>query len=138
MSTLKEILYDELRIKAELSQEGVTFDPAILQKLNVGTARQEQIHCLFNTNRESDTNISLPSYFNLPNGLLTAFLHDRKAPNRLETDGKDFFIVRQNGDAIAITLGDRPGYYAEKTSDGTPMGTVAINTTGGVACGNGM
>ena len=132
MSTLKETLYDELRIKAELSQEGVTFDPAILQQLEVGRARQEQIHCLFNTNRESDTNISLPSYFTLPHGLITAFLHDRKAPNRLETDGKEFFVVRQNGEAIPISLGERPAYYAEKTSDGTPMGTVAVNTTGGV------
>jgi len=132
MSTLKETLYDELRIKAEISQEGVTFDRAILQQLDLGGQRQEQIQCLFNYNRESDASINLPPYFILPNGLIAQFLYDRKAPNRLETDGKEFFLVRQNGDALPVKFGTRPGYYTKKTSDGTPMGTVAIHNTDGV------
>ena len=132
MSTLKETLYDELRLKAEISQEGVTVDPRILQKLDLGGQRQEQIQCLFNYNRESDASLALPPYLILPNGLISLFLYDRKAPNRLDTDGKDFFLVRQNGDAVPVKFGERPKYYDKKTTDGTPMGTVAVYNTDGV------
>jgi len=132
MSTLKETLYNELRIKAEVSQEGIAFDPAILTSLQLGGRSQEQIQCLFNYNQESDAAQSLPSFIVLPNGLTTQFRHDRRAPNRLESDGKSFFLKRAGGEVIPISFLDRPTYYDKKTSDGTPMGTVAIHNTEGV------
>jgi hypothetical protein len=132
MSKLKEKLYEELTLKAELSQEGVTFDPSLAQYLGIGGQNQEQVLCLFNTNRESDASVQLPPYLILPHGLIVAFLFDRKAPNRLTFDGKGFYVVRQNGDAIPVKLGQRPGYYDKLTSDGTPMRTVAVHNTDGV------
>jgi hypothetical protein len=132
MTDLKEALYDELRVKAELSQEGITFDRALLGQLDLGRQRQEQIQCLFNYNREADATLDLPPYLVLPHGLIAQFLYDRKAPNRLESDGKGLFVVRQDGTSLPVTLGRRPDYYQKKTSDGTPMGTVAVHNTDGV------
>jgi hypothetical protein len=132
MSTLKEKLYDELQLKADIGVEGITFDRKILEQLSLGGKRQEQVQCLFNYNREVDAKLDLPPFLHLPHGLTTIFLYDKKAPNRLTFDSTGFYVVRQNGDAIPVSFSERPGYYDKLTSDGTSMRTVAVHNTDGV------
>jgi hypothetical protein len=132
MSTLKERLYEELALKAAISQEGVTFDPAVLRHLDLGGAAQENVNCLFSYSREVHAGLDIPPYFILPNGLISLFNYDRRSPNRLEHDGRSFFVVRRDGNAIPVTFGKRPGYYDKLTSDGTAMRTVAVHNTDNV------
>ena len=132
MSTIKERLYEELSLKAHLAQEGITFDPAIFRHLAVGSVYQEQVHCLFEYDTDTHVNLELPPTIILPNGLLTLFNYTRKSSNRLEHDGKQFFVVRRDGSSIPVDFVKRPRYYSKKTSDGTEMRTVAIYNTDGV------
>lgn len=132
MSNLTQRLYDELQLKAEIGQEGITFDPQIFTALAVGKDHQEQVHCLFEYDTDTHEGIDLPPYIVLPHGLITLFNYTKRSPNRLETDGKQFFVVRRDGQAIPISFTKRPAYYDKKTSDGTPMRTVAVHNTDGV------
>ncbi|MGC3997706.1 MAG: radical SAM protein [Anaeromyxobacter sp.] len=129
MSTLKERQYQELEQKAHLSQEGVTFDPAVFQHLPVGSELQEQVHTLFEYDTDTHVGLELPPYLVLPHGLTAIFNYNRRSPNRLERDGKRFYLVRRDGDAVPLDFVRRPAYYGRKTSDGTPMRTVAVHNT---------
>src|SRR5512138_1419766 len=114
MTTRKDVLYRELQQKAELAQEGITFDPRIFEGLEVGGALQEQVHCLFEYDTDTHVGLELPPYLVLPNGLVTIFNYTRRSSNRLERDGGRFFVVRRDGEAIPVELARRPGYYAKK------------------------
>jgi hypothetical protein len=132
MTTLKERLYQELALKAAIGQEGVSFDPAVLRHLDLGGAAQENVNCLFSYSREVHAELQVPPYFILPHGLIALFNYDRHSSNRLEHDGRRFHIVRRDAQAVPVSFGHRPGYYDRKTSDGTPMRTVAVHNTDGV------
>lgn len=132
MASHKELLYRELELKAELAQEGVTFDPRIFQGLDVGGARQEQVHCLFEYDTDTHVGLELPPFLVLPHGLVTIFNYTRRSTNRLEREGSQLYVARRDGMSVPVELAERPGYYAKKTSDGTPMRTVAVQNTDGV------
>jgi len=129
MACHEDVLYRELQLKAELAQEGITFDPRIFEGLDVGGAIQEQVHCLFEYDTDTHVGLDLPPYLVLPNGLVTLFNYTRRSANRLERDGSRLFVVRRDGEAVPVELAKRPRYYAKKTSDGTPMRTVAVHNT---------
>jgi hypothetical protein len=132
MSTLKEKLYAELDLKAQISQEGINFHPDIFRHLAVGTDYQEQVHTLFEYDTDTHVGLDLPPFIVLPHGLVALFNYTRKSANTLDFDGRRFYIQRRNGDAIPVDFVQRPRYYAKKTSDGTEMRTVAVNNTDGV------
>ncbi|HSN16023.1 MAG TPA: radical SAM protein, partial [Anaeromyxobacteraceae bacterium] len=121
--------YRELELKAQIGQEGITFDPAIFRDLEVGGEHQEQVHCLFEYDTDTHVGLELPPYLVLPNGLVTLFNSTRRSSNRLVREGSQFAVRRANGDEIPVTFAKRPGYYAKKTSDGTAMKTVAVHNT---------
>ncbi|MBK1715780.1 radical SAM protein [Rubrivivax gelatinosus] len=132
MSTLKERLYDEWALKAELTQDGVGVHPEVLRRIALGSAAQENVNCLFSYNRELAAEIDVPPYFILPHGLIALFHVDRRANWRLEHDGRGFYVVDRDGRAVPVRFPERPGYYARQTSDGTPMRTVAVHNSDGV------
>ena len=129
MSTLKQKLYQELALKAAISQEGVRFDPAVLRHLDLGGTAQENVNCLFSYSRDRHAQLEIPPYFILPHGLIALFNVDSRSPNRLEHDGRGFYIVRSDGESVPVTFGKRPKYYDQKTSDGAAMRTVAVHNT---------
>jgi len=129
MSNLKQRLYDELLLKAEIGQEGVNFDPSVFANLKIGSEHQEQVHCLFEYDTDTHEDFELPPYIVLPLGLITLFNYTKRSPNRIESDGKAFYIVRRDGTSFPISFTKRPSYYQQKTSDGTLMRTVAIHNT---------
>src|SRR5512136_3096787 len=110
MSVCKEKLYRELELKAEISQEGINFDPAIFKGLDVGGGHQEQVHCLFEYDTDTHVGLELPPYFVLPNGLVALFNYWRKSQNRLVREGNQFAIRRASGEEIPVTFAKRPGY----------------------------
>lgn len=132
MSDLKTRLYDELALKAAIAQEGVAFDPAVLRHLALGEQTQESVNCLFSYSRDVHPELTVPAFIVLPHGLVAQFNVDRRSPNRLEHDGRGFYVVRRDGRAIPVTFPQRPAYYDALTSDGTPMRTVAVHNTDGV------
>ena len=129
MSTLKTRLYKELAQKTAIAQEGVSFDPTVLRHLDLGGAAQENINCLFTYSRDIHPDLDVPPYFILPHGLITQFNVDQKSPNRLEHDGRGFYLTRRDGESIPVAFGERPSYYDKVTSDGTPMRTVAVHNS---------
>jgi hypothetical protein len=128
----KEELYEELDLKAEIAQEGITFDPRVFAGLGVGKELQEQVHCLFEYDTDTHEGVELPPLIVLPHGLVTLFNYTKRSVNRLESDGKKIFLIRPNKDALPVSFIKRPKYYSKKTSDGTPMRTVAVHNTDGV------
>ena len=105
MSTLKARLYQELAQKTAIAQEGVSFDPTVLRHLDLGGAAQENINCLFTYSRDIHPDLDVPPYFILPHGLITQFNVDQKSPNRLEHDGRDFYLTRRDGESIPVAFG---------------------------------
>jgi len=108
MSNLKQRLYDELLLKAEIGQEGVNFDPSVFANLKIGSEHQEQVHCLFEYDTDTHEDFELPPYIVLPLGLITLFNYTKRSPNRIESDGKAFYIVRRDGTSFPISFTKRP------------------------------
>jgi hypothetical protein len=129
MATHKDVLYRELRQKAELTQEGINFDPRIFEGLDVGGRVQEQVHCLFEYDTDTHVGLELPPFLVLPNGLTTLFNYTKRSTNQLERDGAQFYVARRCGERIPVEFAKRPAYYGKKTSDGTAMRTVAVHNT---------
>jgi hypothetical protein len=132
MSSLVDRLYHELELKAHISQEGVSFDPAVFRHLDLGATAQENVNCLFSYSRGVSPTLELPPFVILPHGLVALFFHDRNSTNRLEFEDGRFQIRRFDGEVVPVSFGKRPAYYAKTTSDGTPMRTVAVHNTDGV------
>src|SRR5512133_2952250 len=100
MATNKDALYRELQQKAEISQEGINFDPRIFEGLDVGGQVQEQVHCLFEYDTDTHVGLDLPPFLVLPNGLTTLFNYTRRSTNQLERDGAQFYVTRRGGEQI--------------------------------------
>ena len=91
----KTKLYEELKIKADLSIDGVDIDPTAAEVLK-HVSHQEQVHSGFEMDLETHVGREHPSGFHLPLGLKTAFKWSRKSR---------YHIAHENGRFILTTRG---------------------------------
>jgi len=122
---LKNKLWEELTLKSELIVEGVNISKEALALGKLGSESQEQVHCLFEMDHEVH-DFELPSSFDLPLGLSVPFRFDTKSNYNITTENNKLILTQKGNKLGDITLPKRPDFYNKKTSDGTPMSTVAI------------
>lgn len=83
----QQTLLDELQLKIALRVEGLSFDPQELKTLPIGSEYAEQVHLLFDMDKEHHDGFELPSTFWLPHGLQVAFRWDPESRYRLRVIG---------------------------------------------------
>ncbi|HEY0257414.1 MAG TPA: radical SAM protein [Candidatus Methylacidiphilales bacterium] len=120
MSTLKDRLYDDVRLKTALIIEGVNFDPAIFRDLPLGTIYHEQVHVCFELDRHEHVGIPLPVGFLSPRGISLPLFWDKRSPYAIRLDGDSYILTDHGVDQFEIRFLRRPLYYRFKTSDGKP------------------
>ena len=122
---LKDRLWKELALKAELYTDGVAIDPEALAAIAPGDKTQEAVHCLFGMDFEVYQG-ELPDYFRLPLGLVVPFRWNPKSLNRIALDGSRLIVARGDEKRAEAHFPERPAYYGKTTSDGSPMESVAV------------
>ena len=135
-TALKEALYKELELKIDLAVQGISFAPPDLKQFPIGTKYQEQIHILFDMDKEHHADFLLPAAFYLPHGLLAAFRWDSSSPYRLVAEGGKPVIYKYRYGKDPIRIGEvkfknRPELLSHKTAGGDPFGHIAAFTPEG-------
>lgn len=127
----QEILLHELKLKIALTVEGLAFDPAELKTLPIGSQYAEQVHLLFDFDKEHHEGFELPAGFHLPHGLFTAFRWDPDSRYRLRViEGRTLiFLGEQQLAEIQLYL--RPPLLDLTTSDGEHFDHIAAFTPEG-------
>ncbi|NTU52741.1 MAG: nitrogen fixation protein NifB [Chlorobiaceae bacterium] len=131
MSTIKDKLYRELELKIATSVEGISFDPRIFRNLDITGKYQEEVHCVFEYDHEHHVGIHFPAGFLSPHGLTFPIKWDRRSQYSFILENDVYYLTYKGVVIFPIEFLDRPEYYAEKTSDGTPMNTLAVYTRNG-------
>jgi hypothetical protein len=122
----EENLYKELRLKNKLQVEGINVDPKIFKYLDLGGSIKEQINALFANDHHAHTGIDFPACLILPSGFRVVVHWDKESQYSIKyNDDKFQLFDRENLIIDNINFDKRPNYYSLKTSDGTPMATVA-------------
>ncbi|MEQ8155040.1 MAG: radical SAM protein [Clostridiaceae bacterium] len=117
----KTKLYEELKIKADLSIDGVNIDAEALSSLDLRGEYQEQVHSGFDMNKENHVGTDYPTSFRLPNGLVAPFKRDKDSLYNIVLEGSKYILTKKGNKLFEIAFQKRPKYYSLKTSDGTPM-----------------
>jgi hypothetical protein len=137
----RDALLEELQLKIALGVHGISFAVEDIRKFPIGTEIQEQIHLLFDMDKEHHDGFELPAGFWLPHGLFAAFRWDPDSPYVLmEENGKPVLHHwsnrrREYSRLTEIDFYKRPHLLDYKTSDGegfdhisnfTPEGGLAV------------
>ena len=125
MSTLKEILYKELKLKIATNVEGISFDPHIFRHLDSSNRHQEEVICLFEMAYETHVGIKFPAGFRSPHGLIFNLRWDRRSPYSFIYQNEIYYLAHHGDILFPVEFLERPDYYGLKTSDGTSMSTIA-------------
>lgn len=131
MSNLKNQLYRELKIKNEVSVDGISIDTNVFSNADLGGKYQEQIHTLFEYDKHSHVGIKFPTGFTSPGGLKIPFRWDNSSNYRIEYENSKFYLLYKGQQVFEVEFLKRPKYYKLKTSDGMDMSHVATYNTEG-------
>lgn len=127
--TIRRALLEEARIKIDVGVQGIAIDFKGLQGFGIGKEYLEQIHLLFDMDKEHHDGVDLPAAFYLPHGLFTAFRWDSDSRYKLKAEnGKPvlFYQGRKGLDRVAeIEFYRRPKLLGLKTSDGESFEHIA-------------
>jgi len=132
MSKLKETLYRELELKIITGVEGINFDPHIFKHLDLGGRYQEEVHCLFEGDHETHVGIKFPAGFRSPHGLTYIVKWDRRSSYSFILEKGNYYLAQHGKVLFPVEFLERPKYYGQKTSDGTPMSNLALYAQDGV------
>ena len=86
VAEIKNQLWQELALKAELITEGVAITQEALDLIQPGVIAQEQVHSLFEMDFDTH-DFELPSGYDLPNGLSVGFRWNKRSSNVITADG---------------------------------------------------
>lgn len=120
---LKDRLWKELALKAELNTDGIAISREALEFIAPGVKTQEQVHTLFEMDFEIHDD-ELPAYFRLDHGLVVPFRWNPDARHRIVLDGNRTIVVKDDEQLAEAHFPGRPAYYGQKTSDGAAMATI--------------
>ena len=120
----KTKLYEELKIKADLSIDGVDIDPTAAEALK-HVSHQEQVHSGFEMDLETHVGREHPSGFHLPLGLKTAFKWSRKSRYHIAHEHGRFILTHKGHKLFPIEFFQQPKYYKLKSEEGIPLKNIA-------------
>ncbi len=125
----KNILLNEIKLKNRILVEGLAFSPEIFQHLDLGGKYIEQVNILFARDRHAHKSVEFPSCFLTPLGKYRVQVRwNIDSPLELKYENSQYNIYDKNNLVIEnVDFSKRSQYYSLKTSDGTPMRTVAAD-----------
>jgi Thiamine biosynthesis enzyme ThiH and related uncharacterized enzymes len=130
MSSLKERLYAELKLKLALSVDGVTYEPGIFDDIlekNPGLKKQD--YCTWDLDLVTKKSYNIPSTFLLENGFPVGLISNKDSIYSIVREKDRFFVKRKNEVVSEITFPETPKYYSLKTEDGTSYKDIGNNVT---------
>jgi biotin synthase-related radical SAM superfamily protein len=128
---IEETRIDMLELKGELLTEGVRATPRALE--GVGTIFKEQNHGLFGWDLEDHGTEKLPDDFLLPDETVVQFRKNSRSPFMVDQYESGKTLLLKSGEEVCpVSWIPRPSFYAQRTSDGTPM--LKIGQVGGEDC----
>lgn len=132
MSTLKEELYEELKLKVALGIEGVTYDDGVFDKFlahNAGLKKVE--YCTLDKELVTKKKYNLPYAILLKNGFGVNVITDRNSPYKI-VEEKGVFGITYKGEYLSdISFPEAPKFYSKKTKDGISMRDIAADSSTG-------
>lgn len=130
MSSLKEELYEELKLKTALGVEGVTYELGIFDKLlEQNTALRKQEYCTWDKDLITKKNYNIPSTFLLKNGFSTNLITDKNSPYEIVKNDNTFSVAHRGKIVSDITFPKAPKFYSKFTKDGVSMKDIGIDAT---------
>ncbi len=117
---LKDKLWEEIRLKADLGTEGVDITKEALLVAELGTRHQEQV-LGGGRNRETSAKNVLPACFYLPYGLKVTFTWNKNSLYKIALDKNKPVLTYKEEKIGEIKYAKRPKYHSQSASDGTPL-----------------
>ena len=97
MGSLKEKLYEELKLKLTLFIEGVSYEEGTFDKLiNNDNTLKKQEYCTWDKELVSKKSFNLPYAFTLENGSGVPIVVDRNSPYKIEENGGVFSLSHKS------------------------------------------
>jgi hypothetical protein len=127
--SLKEKLYEELKLKLALGVEGVTYDVGVFDSLlkhQEGLKKLE--YCTWDKELLTKKSYNIPYGFILENGLGVNLITDRNSPYKIEEHGGSFHVTYRGEKVSDITFPKTPKFYNNKTKDGVSMRDIASDS----------
>lgn len=132
MGSLKEKLYEELKLKLMLFIEGVSYEEGIFDKLiNNDSTLKKQEYCTWDKELVTKKNFNLPYTFTLENGSGVPIVVDRNSPYKIEENEGIFSLSYKNKKISDITFPKAPEFYSKFTRDGASMRNIASESSFG-------
>jgi Thiamine biosynthesis enzyme ThiH and related uncharacterized enzymes len=124
MSNLKEILYDELKLKVALGVEGISYDDRVAQKLIEADQlhRYEILNINIHGKRKYDY---FPNSIVLNHGFAIYARSEQDSLYEIVENNGQFGIARRGKYLTDISFSKEPDFYYKTTSDGTLMKDIA-------------
>lgn len=119
-AALKQKLWEELELKADLETQGITISAAASAAAELGTKHQEQI-LGGGRNRAVNKKDLLPACFYLPYGLKVGFTWNKDSLYKIELEGERHILTYNGNKLVEVTYAKRPEFYNRTTSDGEPL-----------------
>jgi len=124
-SDLKEKMLEELKIRAEVFNKGITANAEVFQQLDFQHTYLEQVHACFYNNHQEYKATSLPQAFRSPSGYRYAFAYDSQSQYSITKENEKFYLNNGPKQLFEIKFEHKPKYYSKYTSNGKKMSTVA-------------
>lgn len=122
---VKDKLWKEVILKADLIVNGVDICKEALAKIKLGTEIKEQVHCLFEMDFK-DHDFELPADFDLPFGITVPFNWNPLGEYKIVNDNNKFILTKRGNKISEIEFHKRPGFYGKKTTDGKNMENIGV------------
>jgi hypothetical protein len=122
MSTLKEQLYDELKLALALRLDGVYFRPGIIDDLFARTPIHTKVQTKITRELVERLDYYVPVNFTLPHGQEINAIGSKISLYSIEKEGDSFYIAERGEKLYPISFNDSaPDFYNKNAADGTPM-----------------
>ena len=130
MSSIKEELYDELKLRLALSVEGVTYDAGVFDKLlERNNALKKVEYCTWDKELVTKKSYNLPYAFLLKHGFAVGIVTDKNSPYKIVEKNGEYGITFKGEYLTDIAFPETPRFYSKKTKDGVPMKDIAMESS---------
>ncbi len=130
MSSIKEELYEELKLKQALSVEGVTYQLGIFDEvLKHKPGLKKLDYCTWDLDLISKKTYHIPSTFLLKNGFSVNLITNKDSSYEIVRNGNQFSIAYRGAIVSDLTFPQTPGFYSKFTKDGVSMRDIGSDAT---------
>ena len=125
MSSLKDELYDSLKLKVALDVEGVSLNDNVINKLRELKRLQVLEYCAPGKYASAKKYYNIINPVKLKHDFGIYLMTDQNSPYQVVEDNGRFGIEFRGEYLSDITFDEEPGFYSKKTQDGTNMKDIA-------------